>query len=171
MQADEYGKAFEAGYDMTVRFLISRGAAPDLAEEFAQAAWSRGWERVNQLRKPESVGTWVNSIALNLFRAQARKQVHSGSPLDIGATQDVTTAIDARTALGKCGRRDGLLVGLFYIEGMTTSEIGDRVGLTSGAVRVRLLRTRRKLKHLLRAPRLRPPAGRIDTSRSRANHL
>lgn len=153
MHANDYGKAFEEGYGLTVRFLISRGAPPDSAEEFAQAAWSRGWERVNQLRKPESVGTWVNSIALNLFRAQARKQHHFESPTDLSTKVDFVPRIDARIALDKCERRDGMIIRLFYIQGMTTSEIGSAVGMKSGAVRVRLLRARRRLRDRLRARR------------------
>src|ERR1700680_3274425 len=68
MTRNEYGEAYEAGFDRTVRFLLSRGAQRDDAVEAAQAAWARGWERVTQLRDESLVMTWVNAIAFNFLR-------------------------------------------------------------------------------------------------------
>ena len=70
MQGNTYAEAFQNGFGATRRFLISRGAPLDDAEEIAQAAWARGWEYREQLRDPGLVGFWVNSIARNLFRAR-----------------------------------------------------------------------------------------------------
>lgn len=50
MKGNEYAKAFETGFPATRRFLLSRGAAVEEAEEIAQAAWVRGWEFRDQLR-------------------------------------------------------------------------------------------------------------------------
>jgi DNA-directed RNA polymerase specialized sigma24 family protein len=50
------------------RFLISRGAQTDVAQEAAQAAWARGWERLEQLQNEQLVIMWVNTIALNAYR-------------------------------------------------------------------------------------------------------
>src|ERR1700688_5207456 len=72
MLRNDYAQAFESGYGATRRFLLSRGAGLEDAEEIAQAAWARGWEYRDQLRDPALVGFWVNSIARNLFRARFR---------------------------------------------------------------------------------------------------
>src|SRR4051812_44604678 len=68
MTRSEYGSAYEHGFCPTVRFLVARGVPPDMAEEIAQAAWTRGWERIAQLRDQDIVRTWVNTIALNMYR-------------------------------------------------------------------------------------------------------
>ena len=73
MTTEEYGTAYEHGFALTVRFLISRGLLTDAAEETAQAAWAKGWERLTQLRNEHMLLTWVNSIALNLYRSVRRK--------------------------------------------------------------------------------------------------
>src|SRR5271163_1008325 len=74
MTSDGYGKAYQRGFDLTVRFLISRGVQRDNAEEAAQAAWVKGWERLGQLRKDSFVVMWVNTIAMNVHRNWLRKK-------------------------------------------------------------------------------------------------
>ena len=79
MKRNEYADAFQNGYSATRRFLLSRGAAIEEAEEIAQAAWVRGWEYRDQLRDPSMVSFWVNSIARNLFRARFRTPGHASA--------------------------------------------------------------------------------------------
>jgi DNA-directed RNA polymerase specialized sigma24 family protein len=74
MTREQYGQAYQKGFNLTVRFLVSRGLAYDSAQETAQAAWVKGWERLAQLRDPSMVLTWMNSIALNIHRSYIRRE-------------------------------------------------------------------------------------------------
>src|SRR5258708_2473749 len=74
MTRDKYGQAYQTGFDRTIRFLISQGLSGDYARDIAQAAWVRGWERLNQLRNEPMVFTWVNTIALNFYRRAIRSE-------------------------------------------------------------------------------------------------
>jgi len=74
MTRDRYGLAYQRGFDLTVRFLLSRGAQREYATEVAQSAWVRGWERLHQLRDEATVVTWVNTIALNAYRRVMRRE-------------------------------------------------------------------------------------------------
>jgi DNA-directed RNA polymerase specialized sigma24 family protein len=74
MTRDEFGSAYEKGYNLTVRFLVSRGLSYDSAQETAQAAWVRGWEKLGQLRDSRLVLTWMNTIALNIHRSCLRRE-------------------------------------------------------------------------------------------------
>jgi RNA polymerase sigma-70 factor (ECF subfamily) len=151
MTNGDYGKAFEEGFSKTVRFLMSRGADPEIAEETAQAAWTRGWARRRQLRDPNCVGTWVNSIAMNLFRNAHRTSKRNQALTELPATPGSTlVSVDVGKVLSCCRQKDRSLLKLHYLYGYTTGEIGDRVGLSSTAVRVRLLRARRTLQKRLR---------------------
>src|SRR6478736_2189333 len=105
MQAPAYAEAFQNGFGATRRFLLSRGAALEEAEEIAQAAWVRGWEFREQLRDPGLVGFWVNSIARNLFRAKFRsKTAVPIENVDCPYTMNMEE-IELRRLLDRCPQR------------------------------------------------------------------
>jgi DNA-directed RNA polymerase specialized sigma24 family protein len=148
MKRNDYAKAFETGFPATRRFLLSRGAAVEEAEEIAQAAWVRGWEFREQLRDPGLVGFWVNSIARNLFRARFRARVVM--PMD-GVEAPYTMnleEIELHRLLERCSGRDRRLLER-SLEGYSAEEIAQAEGITSTGIRVRLLRIRQSLRHQL----------------------
>ncbi len=149
MTQREYGTAYRDGCIRTVRFLLSRGLSEDAARETAQAAWVRGWERRAQIRDSRKALTWVNSIALNLYRTQLRRQPGCGEKLEIAAPPGVILdAIDVSMMLDRCRRLDrDLLVGR-YLYGYEIRELAHARGCSETALRVRLLRARRNLRRL-----------------------
>ncbi|MGC4048899.1 MAG: sigma-70 family RNA polymerase sigma factor [Paludibaculum sp.] len=147
---------FQEGFGRTVRFLHSRGVKGDLAEEIAQAAWARGWERRNQLQCTESVVSWVNGIAKNMFRNIART-IYRTVPLSVTSdpctnasrghgSMEMESQVDIQRILEGEDERDGMILRLFYEEGYATQEIASRLGLSAVAVRIRLCRLRRRLR-------------------------
>ena len=148
MRRNEYAEAFENGFPATRRFLLSRGAALEEAEEIAQAAWVRGWEYRDQLRDPGLVGFWVNSIARNLFRAKFRAK--AAVPIDgIDAPYTMNLEeIELRRLLDRCPRRDRELLER-SLEGYSAEEIARDEGITSTGIRVRMLRIRQALRDQL----------------------
>lgn len=145
MQQTDYAQAFESGYGATLRYLLAHGAPIEDAEEIAQAAWVRGWEYRDQLRDPNMVGFWVNSIARNLFRARFRAPVTM--PIE-GLNPSYTMnleSIELRRVLDRCPRRDRNLIEQ-SLEGYSAEEIARSAGITSTGIRVRLLRIRQSLR-------------------------
>jgi DNA-directed RNA polymerase specialized sigma24 family protein len=154
---DEYGDAYILGLQRTARFLMNRGAPPGYAEELSQAAWVRGWERLHQFRGESAVSAWVNTIALNLFRGEL-PQVRSMQPLmetQSDFRMDIA-AIDASRILSFCRPGDRALLE-HQLNGVTVDELARVFGVTSTAIRIRLLRARRAVRVRLeqRAARLR----------------
>jgi RNA polymerase sigma factor (sigma-70 family) len=148
MTREGYGEAYQRGFELTVRFLLSRGAWRDHAREVAQAAWARGWERLDQLRNESLVLTWVNTIALNLHRGLLRREPLNQQilPEISNATDSVNlAAIDVAQVFRLCRPRERDLLEQF-LNGATTAEIAERYGVSATAVRIRLLRTRRHLR-------------------------
>ena len=146
MQPSVYAEAFQSGFGSTRRFLISRGAPQDQAEELAQAAWARGWEQREQLRDPELVNYWVNSIARNLFRATFRTRTQV--PLEDGPEPSYAfdmAAIELGRMLERCEASDRALIEE-SLEGYSAEEMARGSGISSVGVRVRLLRARQSIR-------------------------
>ncbi len=149
MTRGQYAEAYDGGYAYTKRYLLSRGIGVDTAEEMAQAAWAKGWEHRRQLRNPDAIAIWVNSIAMNLFRKLLRRHETAELPLDIPvAPRSGSEAVDLARALSSCSRADAELLNRFYGEGYTSQELAAELGCTASAIRVRLLRLRRRLQRL-----------------------
>ena len=147
MSQEQYGEAFRQGYPLTLRFLLSRGAAADIAEEMAQAAWAKGWECRAQLQRPHMIGAWVNSIAKNMLKNRLRSEQRLEALTEASQSDGMTAmSVDMKAILNRCGERDSAILRSFYVEGYTTEEIATKVGLTPVAVRVRMLRLRNALR-------------------------
>jgi RNA polymerase sigma factor (sigma-70 family) len=144
---DDYAAAYREGYQKTVRFLSSTGAPPDLAEEVAQAAWARGWERLGQLRHAQALHFWINSIAKNLLRSDFRKRQLSTELLDntLVANPLESEPIDAQRLFEGCSETEQELLQLYYVEGFTSQELSANLGVSAVGVRVRLTRLKRNL--------------------------
>jgi len=152
MTREEYGDIYQTGRERTIRFLLSRGAAPGLAPDIAQSAWLRGWERLSQLRDPQMIVTWINSIALNQYRRairterlhqQLQQSVHGNTSLDLAA-------IDVARILGVCRPPDRLLLEA-QMNGVTAKEMASEHRHSETAVRIRFLRARRSARRALEA--------------------
>lgn len=156
MTRDEYGRAYQRGYELTVRLLVSRGVKPDAAREAAQAAWVRGWERLTQLRDDRLVLNWVNSIALNLYRSVLRQPVFQELP-ELRADPKLNlAALDVSLILKICRPGERALLAQ-QVREVSAQEMARRTGLTETAVRIRWMRARRaaRLRLERRARRLR----------------
>jgi len=146
MTREEYGSAYQRGYGLTVRFLVSRGLTYDSAQETAQAAWVKGWERLGQLRDPKMILTWMNSIALNLHRSYVRREPFLQTLPELPTPPRINlAAIDVRRILKTCKKNERLVLQRHYLEGYKVQEIAQSHGWTETAVRIRLLRARRSV--------------------------
>lgn len=147
-----FAGAYVSGCAMTKRFLVRQGARFDLAEELAQAAWAKGWEYRGQLRDPRVVTSWVNSIALNMHRGACRKPIQV--PLEeISASPNLDLSIDMQRALAGLSAPERSRFERRYCEGYCVRDIAEREHTTEGAIRIRLMRTRRKIQHAMEAIR------------------
>lgn len=150
MTRSDYANAYRTGFSSTVRFLLSTGVPADRADEIAQAGWARGWERREQLDEPGRVVSWVNTISLNLFRKLLRRQRETEELPDIWSRPRVSvTDIDVRKGLERCTPEDRDLLESYYVQGFTSKELGRKKHCSAEAVRVRVLRAKRRLARLI----------------------
>ena len=144
---EDYARAYQDGFSKTVRFLAANGASMEMAEEVAQAAWARGWERLGQLRHIQALSYWINSIAKNLLRSNFRKQQSSTELLETSLVESPLESelIDAHRMFAGCTEQEKKLLVLYYVEGYTSQELSGTFGLSAVGVRVRLTRLKRNL--------------------------
>jgi RNA polymerase sigma-70 factor (ECF subfamily) len=151
MTRSEFANSFQSRFPTTVRFIASKGIRRPEAEEIAQAAWVRGWERRGQLRDDHKIHSWINTIAFNLLRNHARK---SGNLQELGEMPDehqqpsvsIAAKVDAERMLEQCEEENRSLLRLHYMAGYSSAEAGKRHGLTASTTRVRLVRLRNRLR-------------------------
>jgi DNA-directed RNA polymerase specialized sigma24 family protein len=152
MTRENYGLAYQRGFPYTVRFLMSRGICEDTALDVAQSAWTKGWERLNQLRNDSVLNTWVNAIALNAYRGLLRQPAGQALP-ELYAPDTSLAWIDISRILRFCRPCERVLLER-QLKGETTEEIARDEGVSNTAIRIRLLRLRRKVRdRLLRRAR------------------
>jgi RNA polymerase sigma factor (sigma-70 family) len=152
MTTEEYGSAYKKGYSRTTRLLVSQGMSWDGAQEIAQAAWVRGWERRGQLRETSMVTTWINAIALNMHRTDLRHEPFLQEVPEVPAPPERhLAAIDVQLIMQVCRKKDRFVLQRYYLDECGTQEIARAQGLTVMAVRLRLLRARRGLAKMLNA--------------------
>ncbi len=150
MTEDYFGKAYQKGFNMTVRFLLSRGLSYEGALDTAQAAWTKGWERRDQLRQPALVLTWTNSIALNIYRTMLRRdRQREGLAQPEPITNLNVAAIDVERILQECRPSDRIVLEGHYLDGYRVREIAELQGCSETAIRIRLFRARKKMQHLV----------------------
>ena len=128
------------------------------AEEAAQAAFVRAFERIDQCRGDHHFGPWVHVIARSLcmdaFRAQARVEPRAqpvGRRLEMRPNEPEESllsqerAAQVHEALEALPERQRRAVIARDWEGLRPGEIAERLGLSVGAVDSLLLRARRRL--------------------------
>lgn len=147
---EQFAAAYRLGFSRTVRFLQSSGVQHDLAEEIAQAAWSRGWECRAQLKNHAAIGVWVNSIAKNLLRVDFRRRKAVEELTDESAVISACTDTTALAELlSHCSDEDRMLLVRHYMEGWSSNELAPALGISPVSVRVRLLRIKNSLRESL----------------------
>ena len=151
MTAEEYGSAYKKGYVRTVRLLVTKGLSWDGAQEAAQAAWVKGWEKRGQLRDSGTVVPWINTIALNMHRSSLRHGPFLQELPEMPAPVERHLAIDVQLILQTCKKKDRIVLQRYYLEECGTHEIARTQGLSVTAVRLRLFRARRKAAETLTA--------------------
>jgi RNA polymerase sigma-70 factor (ECF subfamily) len=144
-----------SAFQMAYRVVGHREDAEDLLQESFLAAY----QYLDSFDVERPFGPWLNRIVLNrganLRRSRTRRQMEpetegvSAAP----SALDESTRTEARElltrALATLSERQRLIVTLFDVDGLTSTEIGERLALAPGTVRWHLHEARRVLRGAL----------------------
>ena len=129
------------------------------AEEAAQDAWVRTWERLSTWRGDAAFGTWLHRLTVNVvlesFRAERRRLARVGlagdedEPDAPAAQSEPGDAMDLERAIARLPRGARMVFVLHDVEGYRHPEIAAMTGLAEGTLRAQLCRARRLLMEML----------------------
>jgi RNA polymerase sigma-70 factor (ECF subfamily) len=141
--------------------LIACGVRSDeTARDLAQEVAVRAWRRLGSLDDPRSFTAWVRRIAANaardhLRRTAVRREEELDAALDLASDDDPHAAFERRAELrlmlAALDSEDGEVVELLLARagGTSVEELAIRMGLSEGALKMRLMRARKRLRERL----------------------
>jgi RNA polymerase sigma factor (sigma-70 family) len=124
----------------------------DIAEEAEQSAWTVAYRRLKDVRDPDRLRPWLMAIAANEARQIARsRRRRTVRELAVGESEhrrdvDAAAMLDLAEALARLDPKDRAIVGLRFVGGFDSAEIGRAMGMTASGVRVRLHRLLGRLR-------------------------
>ena len=142
-------------YSLAVR-LVGQDLAPDVAQE----AFIRAWRAIGRFRGEARFGTWIHRITVNTAWTQRRRALrHDGLPIEdvhpdpSRGPQDAADMLDVRRDLKRAidSLSDSLRIVLVLrdIEGWSTDEVAQELGISTTAAKVRLHRARSRVRELI----------------------
>ena len=128
------------------------------ADDLAQEAFIKAWDRLRDLETPAAFPGWFRRIAVTTFLMAKRRQkavfeeITDASPLASEESTPEAAAgakVDLERALARLSDAERLCVTLNHGEGLSHSEIVEITGLPLGTVKSHVLRGTDKLRRLL----------------------
>lgn len=159
---EAFRKLFQAYAPRVKSYMLRQGADANTAEELAQETLLTVWRKAKLFSGQKgSATTWIFTIARNLRIDRVRREV-AWQPLPEGAEEtpsDEPTPDDAlaererqervQKALGELPADQSEVVMLSYIEGLSHSEIAERLNLPLGTVKSRMRLAYQKIREAL----------------------
>jgi RNA polymerase sigma-70 factor (ECF subfamily) len=121
-----------------------------VAEEIAQEAFTRAFERWPSVSCHPSPTAWILRVALNLAISDTRRQRLPPKPEELTSHDEHTVVgLVVRDALAKLSAKQRQAIVLRYIGGCEETEIAAAMKISSGSVKTHLSRGRDRLKLLI----------------------
>jgi RNA polymerase sigma-70 factor, ECF subfamily len=122
------------------------------AEELAQEAFCRVWEKLPTLRQQASLVGWLYRIAHNLAVSAARRPRLASlahDPASPVKTQDAEPYLAVHRAVAELPEPQRIIVALRHFTGLSHEQIAGVLSIPEGTVRSRLSRAYDRLRPML----------------------
>jgi RNA polymerase sigma-70 factor (ECF subfamily) len=132
----------------------------ETARDLAQDVALRAWHKLDGLADPRTFTAWIRRIAANaardhLRRLAVRREDELEAALDLAADDDphrqAERVAEMRFMLAALEEEDAEVVDLLLAraDGVSVEELAARTGLSEGALKMRLMRARLRLRQRL----------------------
>ena len=120
-------------------------------DDAVQDAILKAWQKRHTLRNEEFFKTWLIRIQINVCHdiQKSQKRCQPVENVPEPAPNYNTRTEELRYALAAIDEKYRMPVLLHYIDGFSIREVSQMLGITENAVKLRLLRGRRKLREQL----------------------
>lgn len=122
---------------------------PDDAADAMQDTVLEAWKNLPRLSKPAYFTTWLTRILLynsyDILRRR-RREAPVEEWQEAGAEADRDDVADVHRTLERLAENDRLVLTLFYLNDLPVKDIAGVLGISDGAVRVRLTRARERFR-------------------------
>jgi RNA polymerase sigma-70 factor (ECF subfamily) len=136
-------------------FLLYQGFTPEACDELSSIVVATVLQKISTLKNAQAFEAWFWTVARNHVRGYMRKQKRTrrlnelpgpgpAQPDEIVLLAEEYQAV--RSALATLSLADRELLWLREVERLSYREIGSRLGVATGAIRVRGHRARRRLQ-------------------------
>lgn len=144
---------YVAHRDSVYRAVLVATRNPHRAEDAAQEAFTRAYDRWDSVRQHERPHAWVTRVALNVatswWRRHRREQ---GRPPDRPAKPDIRPMDDDLVRLvWALPKRQRQVVALRVLADLSVADTADALGMAEGTVKATLHRALRRLRDALEA--------------------
>ena len=149
---------FDQFYSSSAARLIRHGYAltGDMADaqDIAQEAFARAWQRWSVVRDCDSPEAWVRRVATNLAASRWRRirvaRAAAGKPAELHAPEVSTDTVALVSGLRTLPERQRTVLVLHYMCDLTVDQIAAELGCPSGSVKSWLSRGRTALAAAVR---------------------
>jgi len=147
--------------DMAYTVALKLMKDSNAAEEVAQEAFIKAFEKLNTFKGDAAFSTWLYTIVYRTGIYQLRKH----NPLDglddqsnfikldshnaIEQLEQSETKTQVKQAIDKLPRLEATIITLYYLDEKSIDEISTITDLSKSNIKVKLFRARKKLKNLL----------------------
>jgi RNA polymerase sigma factor (sigma-70 family) len=134
----------ELGAVLSRAIVAYAGGRADIADDAVAEAFARAIERDGQVRDPKA---YLYRVSFRIAAAELRRRTEA--PLE-EVVEDVLPLADLGPALRQLSPAQRAAIFLYYEADKPVPEVARLMGTSSAAVRVHLMRDRRRLAELLR---------------------
>lgn len=151
---ERFEEIYTAHYAAVSGFVARRSSSPDDTADVIAETFTTAWRRLADVPQGEEARLWLYGVArhvlANHYRGESRR-----TALAVKLREDLTrwagSVVEqrhpesAREAFARLSGDDRELLSLVGWEGLSTAEIAKVLGVSRGAVRLRLHRARKRL--------------------------
>jgi RNA polymerase sigma-70 factor (sigma-E family) len=148
--AEVFESFFAENYELVLRAMYLVTGDRHEAEDLAQDAFVKAYERWGRISRMDNPSGYLYRMALNAHRSRLRRlglaARRAVAPTSSDAISESDDRDEIRRSLAKLPEGQRVVVVLVAWLGMTSEEAGEVLGISPGAVRVRLSRAKGALR-------------------------